>query len=138
MNSSKLPTERVTFNLKTFEFHGYSSKIIGLEQKFIALATSQKVSYQLVKLSEFNFPELVTCLLNLNYGVDPVDSRGFSALIISIMQGHTEVAKMLLHGGARHDLLQEETLVSPLMCCAYYDNTEIAKMLIDRGAQIDS
>ena len=58
-----------------------------------------------------------------------------SALVVSIIQGHTEVARVLLEHGANPNLPAQLGSRTPLQAARQYERTELQKLLQTLGAQ---
>lgn len=79
-------------------------------------------------------PEAKRLLLE---GVDPnvQDERGRTALSLAAGQGHIEMVRVLLAGGAWVDPHEDyDTYETPLMAAAKNGHLEIVKLLVEAGA----
>ena len=72
----------------------------------------------------------------VNAEVNIQNNNGWTALMLASLNGHTEVAKLLLDHHAQVDLQSNEGL-SALMLASHYGDTEVAKVLLDQHAQVD-
>jgi len=62
------------------------------------------------------------------------DMMGYTPLILSVYNGHKEMAELLLSKGAALNQQEERTGYTPLMLALNSNNAELAKFLIDKGA----
>lgn len=62
------------------------------------------------------------------------DMMGYTPLILSVHNGHKEMAELLLSKGAALNQQEERTGYTPLMLALNSNNAELAKFLIDKGA----
>ena len=58
-----------------------------------------------------------------------------SALVVSIIQGHTEVARVLLEHGANPNLPAQLGSLTPLQAARQYERTELQQLLQTLGAK---
>lgn len=73
------------------------------------------------------------CLDRLNMNPDPKDNAGYTPLHVACLQGHLEIARILLQYGANHS----ETALSgyrPLHEAIRNGHVEIVRLLISYGA----
>lgn len=76
-------------------------------------------------------------LLKMGYNVDSLDENGYSPLMLSAMEGHSDVCKILLvHGNADSELVNDrkETALS-LVRCSSRSNKVTEDLLLDHVAQ---
>lgn len=82
--------------------------------------------------------DLACVRYHLSEGVD-VDYQHpevmLSALVISIMQGHTEIVRALLEHGADPNLPAELGSLTPLQTARQYERAELQTLLQDFGAK---
>jgi len=64
------------------------------------------------------------------------DQHGWSALLVALNSDSSEIARMLVEGGADVNL-SDATGSTPLMLVTIHNNTEMMKLLIQHGAKLD-
>ena len=72
----------------------------------------------------------------LSRGVDPNnrDESGYSAFVYACGQGHADIAKTMIEGGAH---VNDDTATSPLILATTKCHVDIVKLLLEHGATID-
>ncbi len=71
-----------------------------------------------------------------NLGLELINTQGKPALVWACLNGHTEVAKLLIEQGA--DLnIQDVFSLTALRWACINDHTEVAKLLIEKGAVLN-
>lgn len=69
--------------------------------------------------------------------VPPENPDPITALMVTVYDGHTEVARLLIDAGAQVDAA-DSTGTTALMLAAWRGHAEYARLLIDAGADVDS
>lgn len=78
----------------------------------------------------------IQALLEQNINLNPINSRGNTALMVAILGGHTDIAKLLIEKGAK---LNEQNIEenTALMLAIIEGHTDIAQLLIEKGAAVN-
>ena len=93
----------------------------------------------LVWAAERNRPKILTWLLDQGAHLDFHNDWEDSALGAAAWNGHTEIVKLLLDGGANTEIgAGEDAYGTPLHRACCQGNLELVRMLLDRGAEINS
>jgi ankyrin repeat protein len=77
--------------------------------------------------------ELITAGVDVNM---QDDMMGYTPLLLSVYNGHKEMAELLLSKGADINKQEKRTGYTPLMMALNSNNAELAKFFIDKGADI--
>lgn len=77
-------------------------------------------------------------LLDEGADVDFKDVNKLTPLYFAAMNGHVEIARVLLEKGADPNIAREDSLGPPVVRAAYDGNLEMMTLLLDKGADIDN
>ena len=73
--------------------------------------------------------------LTLNYA-EPYDHRGFTPLHWHVLQGNTDIVKLLLHAGAEVDAISAQKVTPLFLATKIKPNPEIVEILMEHGANV--
>ncbi|KAJ5095878.1 hypothetical protein NUU61_005234 [Penicillium alfredii] len=84
--------------------------------------------------AEHGYQPPVNHLLSLRPPLDSRDEKGFTPLVLSVINGHTDMAQLLLEHGANPNR-NDKLWWRPLHHAVHHSNVEMAQMLLEYGAK---
>lgn len=81
--------------------------------------------------------DVIPALLRAGVGIDEVDAKGYSALVLASYNGQVAATALLLAEGAAVDGARDARGNTALMGVAFKGYDAIARMLIDAGADVN-
>jgi ankyrin repeat protein len=84
--------------------------------------------------ASFGPPEMVALLLEMGANPNLGGAHGMRPLFLAAREGHVQIVRLLLAGGAQVDALEAQTHSTALMIAARNGREEVVRALLEAGA----